>query len=494
MGLSIRADPPPVMRRQHSDRQEKPKDVEHPTDRALEKARHVEKQPSLEKLEKPTRPSLTVPSPVASSQGSPADRAASPDKVYSSPLLPSPLVIQETKLRPQSRMVFPSEVSSWLSLADSPQSKTRELKQPTPPSLLSTAIASSPKPIDPTPHDVITAMSSSHALSLSTQVVPEEEPQPPPEREIPPRLSSMQSPQIQQTPTSPVASTHESVVSTLVEDSPAPQPTFQMPQPRPLTPPQDSHTARPSVDIETPRGSMDVKPPEPPARPAPQVPPTFQGLPRVSPSLLPHARISIPTSTVYPNASGRDVLCFIISIVIRPPSSQPITWNVSKLFSAFIDLDTKIRAKCGKGRKEWKSMVAPLPDSKAWKDFAPSKIDQRKAALEAYLQSLLVAPIADKSDLCDFLCTDPVQSRASAVRKEGYLTKKGKNFGGWKTRYFVLAGPVMEYYDSVSNNVTCQYLLTLAQAWWTSSRLHCHHKRSDWTPEPTKRIHRRPGL
>ena len=35
--------------------------------------------------------------------------------------------------------------------------------------------------------------------------------------------------------------------------------------------------------------------------------------------------------------------------------------------------------------------------------------------------------------------------------KEGYLTKRGKNFGGWKTRYFVLQGPVLEYYDYVSS-------------------------------------------
>lgn len=37
-----------------------------------------------------------------------------------------------------------------------------------------------------------------------------------------------------------------------------------------------------------------------------------------------------------------------------------------------------------------------------------------------------------------------------AGHKEGYLTKRGKNFGGWKTRYFVVQGPVLEYYESVS--------------------------------------------
>lgn len=95
-------------------------------------------------------------------------------------------------------------------------------------------------------------------------------------------------------------------------------------------------------------------------------------------------------------------------------------------------------------------MVTPLPDGKTWKDFAPSKIDQRRKAIEAYLQSLLIAPISDKSDLCDFLSTNRVQSRSDSARKEGYLTKKGKNFGGWKRRFFILEGPVMRYYETVS--------------------------------------------
>ena len=32
-------------------------------------------------------------------------------------------------------------------------------------------------------------------------------------------------------------------------------------------------------------------------------------------------------------------------------------------------------------------------------------------------------------------------------RKEGYLTKRGKNFGGWKSRYFVLHGPELKYFE-----------------------------------------------
>jgi RalA-binding protein 1 len=59
----------------------------------------------------------------------------------------------------------------------------------------------------------------------------------------------------------------------------------------------------------------------------------------------------------------------------------------------------------------------------------------RQATLESYLQSLLKAPLAEKGDLCEFLSTDHVSGGVSSIgpmsgRKEGYLTKKGKNFGG----------------------------------------------------------------
>lgn len=42
----------------------------------------------------------------------------------------------------------------------------------------------------------------------------------------------------------------------------------------------------------------------------------------------------------------------------------------------------------------------------------------------------------------------PVKDEAPPT-KEGYLTKRGKNFGGWQTRYFVLDGPQLKYFDAV---------------------------------------------
>ena len=61
-------------------------------------------------------------------------------------------------------------------------------------------------------------------------------------------------------------------------------------------------------------------------------------------------------------------------------------------------------------------------------------------------------PIKDKNEIIVFFSSDVVRERSPVTQtgyKEGYLTKRGKNFGGWKTRYFVLHGPVLDYYDNV---------------------------------------------
>lgn len=75
----------------------------------------------------------------------------------------------------------------------------------------------------------------------------------------------------------------------------------------------------------------------------------------------------------------------------------------------------------------------------------------------------------NKDEIIAFFCSDIVRDTKKPVHqvgyKEGYLTKRGKNFGGWKTRYFVLQGPVLEYYESVSlvSDIILHYLLTEIQ-------------------------------
>ena len=75
----------------------------------------------------------------------------------------------------------------------------------------------------------------------------------------------------------------------------------------------------------------------------------------------------------------------------------------------------------------------------------------------------MALPIKDKNEMIVFFSTDIMRERSPVTKsgyKEGYLTKRGKNFGGWKTRYFVLQGPVLEYYESVRDfTLTLRYYI-----------------------------------
>ncbi|KAF9430232.1 hypothetical protein BGZ76_000910, partial [Entomortierella beljakovae] len=108
-----------------------------------------------------------------------------------------------------------------------------------------------------------------------------------------------------------------------------------------------------------------------------------------------------------------------------------------------------------------------LPDKSLFSTNAPSKVDARKAALEQYLQQLVSIRIKDTRDLCEFLNTNIIErdrkAGLDAGWKEGYLTKRGKNFGGWKTRYFVLRGPTLEYFDTKDGHHLGSIALTYAQ-------------------------------
>ncbi|WWD21701.1 hypothetical protein CI109_106187 [Kwoniella shandongensis] len=362
-----------------------------------------------------------------------------------SSLLPSPMA--DRRQRRDSKMTFAPEVASFMTLADSPQTTTHPTSSMPPSSSYNTLSPASQYSASPSVNGReetgVIPPPSSRALAASTATTdpPRTAPKQQTTQEPPTRGSSMRSPPPDRSQTK---SPDHSLWGGSIKDEQV-RPSF------------DSSSSRPSQGTATPRVSTE------PSQGIDQQPSSSRSLPPLSSALLPHARISIPSSTVFPNTTGRDVLCFIVQITVRPPNAQPVSWNVAKLFSAFLDLDTKIKARAGKGRKEWKQMVAPLPEGRAWKDFAPSKIDQRKAALEAYLQSLLIAPISDKADLCHFLSTDPVQAKNTADRKEGYLTKKGKNFGGWKTRYFVLDGPVMEYFESRGGGRLGSITITNAQ-------------------------------
>ncbi|KAG6855952.1 hypothetical protein H0H87_009118 [Tephrocybe sp. NHM501043] len=174
------------------------------------------------------------------------------------------------------------------------------------------------------------------------------------------------------------------------------------------------------------------------------VPANFRALPLL-PEDLPYTTIAVSHSFVRPNDRGKEVLSFIVYV---DPGHGKEGWKVEKMYSDVLGLDQRIRIAAGKhlGKK-----IVSLPEGKLWKDHAPAKVDQRKAVLESYLQMLISLPGKANVEIIAFFTSDIVRETKQPVmqigHKEGYLTKRGKNFGGWKTRYFVLQGPVLEYYD-----------------------------------------------
>jgi RalA-binding protein 1 len=176
--------------------------------------------------------------------------------------------------------------------------------------------------------------------------------------------------------------------------------------------------------------------------------------PSLAPIELPITRIRVVASHIRANDRGRDVLAF--SIQVQPGQREP--WVIEKMYSDVLALDSRVRNMLNKTTVK---KLAPLPDSKLFKDNAPAKVDQRKALLEQYLQSVVTAPLKDVGDLCVFFCTDLSKGDRAPVAnqgyKEGYLTKRGKNFGGWKTRYFILQNGVLEYYENVGS-ILCYFV------------------------------------
>ncbi|KZS94391.1 hypothetical protein SISNIDRAFT_453295 [Sistotremastrum niveocremeum HHB9708] len=200
-----------------------------------------------------------------------------------------------------------------------------------------------------------------------------------------------------------------------------------------------------SSDIEREYQEPRTRPPPVPQTPQHGESSTTSRAPRLHASDLATTRVHVTGSNIRANERGKEVLSFVIEVRIK--GREP--WRVEKLYNHVTALDARVRSVLDRHQLK---KIANLPDNKLFKDHAPAKVDQRKATLEHYLQSMISAPVKDKKEICSFFSTDIIRETMVPVvqsgYKEGYLTKRGKNFGGWKTRYFVLQGPVLEYYES----------------------------------------------
>ncbi|GAA5877907.1 hypothetical protein JCM8547_005534 [Rhodosporidiobolus lusitaniae] len=196
--------------------------------------------------------------------------------------------------------------------------------------------------------------------------------------------------------------------------------------------------------------------------------------PRVTltPALLPQTKVKVGSSNIKMNEKNKEVISFVIDVSVLPAAAEEGAgvsshWKVEKMYSDVLGLDAAVKSKTN--RQESKSM-ASLPDKSLFKDHAPHKSDQRKAVLERYLQTLVSIPLRDRAAICAFFNSDilppatqtsfPSSASAPALSSSagagegpppmsGWLTKRGRNFGGWQTRYYVLEpGRALCYYDA----------------------------------------------
>ncbi len=176
---------------------------------------------------------------------------------------------------------------------------------------------------------------------------------------------------------------------------------------------------------------------------------------RVASSRLKPSRVSM----MFPSKGDEDP---VFTLAVFDRSNGHELWRVEKDSTSLHQLDQELK-------KSNAFSNVRLPEKSLFNGHAPAKIDARRTALDKYVDDILNTPMdtARALHICQYLSTNTLEpnSTDSLVHtdaksesptkmgpggrpvKNGYLTKRGKNFGGWKARFFVLDGPVLKYYE-----------------------------------------------
>ncbi|KAI0186002.1 hypothetical protein EV127DRAFT_501895 [Xylaria flabelliformis] len=182
------------------------------------------------------------------------------------------------------------------------------------------------------------------------------------------------------------------------------------------------------------------------------------------PNALPSVAVKVASSRMRPSRASLLSLTqleedpvFTLAILSRFGGEE--LWRVEKDTSSLGKLDQRM--------KQCTSFTAKTPDRSLFSGHAPAKLDARRTVLDNYLEELLntLLDLPTAIELCKYLSTNalppnsdntneangeagPQKGPGGRPFKNGYLTKRGKNFGGWKARYFVLDGPNLKYYET----------------------------------------------
>lgn len=185
----------------------------------------------------------------------------------------------------------------------------------------------------------------------------------------------------------------------------------------------------------------------------------------IEPSSISTFEIRVVSSRLRPSRAsflpgkmkGADDSVFTLGVFSRITGKE--NWRVEKDIGALPALDSRLR-------QYNRDLNAKLPDKSLFTGHAPAKVDARRMAIEDYFNAVMDSHMDDQTTqiLCEFFSADvefpftepqppsgdqhsPDGLLHGKVSKEGYLTKRGKNFGGWKARYFILDGPILRYFE-----------------------------------------------
>ncbi|KAJ4296148.1 Rho GTPase activating protein [Collariella sp. IMI 366227] len=185
------------------------------------------------------------------------------------------------------------------------------------------------------------------------------------------------------------------------------------------------------------------------------------------PNALPSIDIRVASSRMKPSRASLISLTqleedpvFTLAVYSRADGGE--LWRIEKDSASLAKLDQRL--------KQCPNFTARTPDRSLFSGHAPAKLDARRIALNQYLDELLNTNLDNTTalELCKYLSTSTLPPNADETGgstgefhgepprsgpggrpfRNGYLTKRGKNFGGWKARYFVLDGPQLKYYET----------------------------------------------
>ncbi|KAJ6259992.1 Rho-type GTPase-activating protein [Drechslerella dactyloides] len=180
------------------------------------------------------------------------------------------------------------------------------------------------------------------------------------------------------------------------------------------------------------------------------------------------------------SAKGRDQIVFMLAVYSRTNGNE--LWRVEKDVNTLGILDSQVRQFANP-----KTFNAKLPNMTLFTNHAPANIEGRRIAIEEYFVAILnTIPLDQRAGqaLCEYLSVDVVDSTTGSDTaslhsnkesissvpyqgdrkiKEGSLRKRGKNFGGWKSRHFVLDGPILRYFEHKGGSHLGSIRLTNAQ-------------------------------